>query len=453
MTSSLTRDFVETLAAWPADDDELLDRCRLLLIDGIAVGALGAREPGPRLVAALVQATAPSGTATVIGHSFRTSPAGAARINGMAMHVLDFEPMWDPANHAISPLLPALLALSEERENSDKIPQGRRVLVAMAKGIEAQGRLRLSSGQLQPGGLSLHPPGIVGPIATALACATLLRLDVAKTVAAVGIAASSTGGLLANVGSHTKALHCGNAAERGVEAALLAEAGFTSSSDALGDARGWGRSFFADSFNPDALVAPIGRGRALEPGPSWKLYPSEFATHFVIEAAIAARNQLNSAELANIRRVELRVPSIPYIDRPLPTDGHEGKFSWQYTAVLGLLDGHVTESGFFDERRFSPDVVALLSRTALSVDPCIPGTFSAMHAEVAVHLNDGTRVTARCDAPAGSWSNPVGADRVMAKAKDLLDTAVGGLSSAKVISIASAPVDSLSIRELLSALM
>ncbi len=29
------------------------------------------------------------------------------------MHVLDFEPMWSPANHALSTTLPAVLALAE----------------------------------------------------------------------------------------------------------------------------------------------------------------------------------------------------------------------------------------------------------------------------------------------------------------------------------------------------
>src|SRR5258708_7653648 len=49
---SLTRDFTDLLAAWPADDPAMLDRCRLLLLDGLAVAVAGAGERGPRLMAA-----------------------------------------------------------------------------------------------------------------------------------------------------------------------------------------------------------------------------------------------------------------------------------------------------------------------------------------------------------------------------------------------------------------
>ena len=90
---SLTRAFADLLAAWPADDPALLAQCRLLLLDGLAVAAAGASEPGPMRMAELTRRNGSTGPAQVIGHGFSTSVAQAARINGMAMHVLDFEPM------------------------------------------------------------------------------------------------------------------------------------------------------------------------------------------------------------------------------------------------------------------------------------------------------------------------------------------------------------------------
>ena len=112
---SLTRAFTDLLAAWQPEHPDLLDRCRLLLLDGLAVAVAGAGERGPSLMAAQTRAECPDGPATVIGHGLATSVVQAARVNGMAMHVLDFEPMWNPPNHALSTLLPALLALAEWR--------------------------------------------------------------------------------------------------------------------------------------------------------------------------------------------------------------------------------------------------------------------------------------------------------------------------------------------------
>lgn len=71
------------------------------------------------------------GDATALGLGFRTAPTLAAALNGASMHVLDFEPMWTPSNHALSTTLPAILALAETRPVT-----GRDLITALVKGIE-----------------------------------------------------------------------------------------------------------------------------------------------------------------------------------------------------------------------------------------------------------------------------------------------------------------------------
>lgn len=449
---SLTRQFTDLLAAWPADEPALLERCRLLLLDGVAVAVAGAAaERGPGLMAAQARTESPDGPATVIGQDFSTSVTNAARVNGMAMHVLDFEPMWNPPNHALSPLLPALLALAEQSEQEGRSPQGRNVLRAIAKGVEAQGRLRLASGQIEPAKLSMHPPGAVGALATALACGDILGLQGERLAAAVGVACSRASGLLANVGSMTKALHCGDAAANGVQSAQLAAQGFTADADALGNPRGWGVSLFGPTFEREHLLAPIGEGRALNPGPAWKLFPSQFATHFAITAALAARDAMGDATPNDIARVTLHTPAMPYIDRPHPQSGLDGKFSWQYTAVTALLDGKVVPASFEDARRFANDAVALLSRTVLINDPAISGRFDRMHVDVEIELNDGTTIRRRCDAPLGSWSRPVPAERVMEKIRALFDDVLGR-SKRVAIEHAVTAADDFAVRPLMAML-
>ena len=448
----LTRQFVDLLLAWPADSAALAERCRLLVLDGLAVASAGARETGPVLAAELLREHGSSGPCTLIGRHETALAWDAARINGMAMHVLDYEPMWSPANHALSPLLPALLALAQQRERMGHGPQGAALLRALAIGIEAQGRLRLSSGELEPGQLSLHPPGVVGAIAAALGCAALLGLDPATAVMAVGIAASRTGGLLANVGSHTKALHCGDAAAHGVHATLLAQRGFGANPDALAGPRGWGHAFFGERFDPTALLAPLGRGRALDPGCSWKLFPSQFATHFGITAALDARTRLGAVRARDIQRAQLRVPAMPYIDRPRPATGLEGKFSWQYTAAVALLDGEVTMHSFSDARRHSPDVERLLDRFTVIPDAGIAGSFDRMHVELEVAGADGTTVATRCDAPIGSWKRPIEPARVMHKASELLGATIGAERAREFLDTLNEEASGLEVGKLLDLL-
>src|SRR5262245_25047169 len=196
---SLTRDFADYLRALAATPLDAAARQAAvdLFVDGLAVAALGAAQTGPRLLAGLAIETASRPEATLIGHADRCSAVQAARVNGAAMHVLDYEPMWSPANHALSPVLPALLALAEREartcDGAHLHPPGPRLLAALVVGIEAQARLRLASGQLEPGDLVFHPPGAVGPIGSAVACAMWLGLDPAQFVHAIGMAASRAG--------------------------------------------------------------------------------------------------------------------------------------------------------------------------------------------------------------------------------------------------------------------
>jgi hypothetical protein len=60
----------------------LLDRSRLLLLDGFAVAVAGAAEPGPRLMAAQAGFESPNGPSTVIGQGFTTSVV-TLRLNGV----------------------------------------------------------------------------------------------------------------------------------------------------------------------------------------------------------------------------------------------------------------------------------------------------------------------------------------------------------------------------------
>lgn len=447
---NITRKFVALIREWQPSSPELLEAARLFLIDGLSVTFAGSNEPGPRFAGELAQQQCNSPMATVIGQGFTTSLSQAAQINGMSMHVLDYEPMWNPPNHALSSVLPGLLALAEFRESQGAGPQGAPLMRALLKGIEAQGRLRLSSGQIEPKELTLHPPGVVGPLASAIACGDFLGLDENQLVAAVGIAASRASGILANVGSMTKALHCGDASRSGLEAALLAEKGFTADSDALAGPRGYGQAYFGERFDLTPLQAPLLVGRALNPGPAWKLFPSQYATHFVITAALDCRSRI--ADPSTIQSVKVVTPVMPYIDRPTPSSGLDGKFSLQYCAVVALLDHRVNLASFTDERRFSADAISLLANTHLTQTSEISGRFDEMHVDVTVTLTDGTQVLQRCAAPLGSWSRPIVPKDIEDKAHDLLDPRLSSQDNQAFWDMLAQPAEHIQISALLRCL-
>ncbi|MCS6925266.1 MAG: MmgE/PrpD family protein [Candidatus Binatia bacterium] len=378
---------------------QVVEVAKQIILDGLAVAVAGALEEGPRITAAHVQNLGGTPVSTVIGHGFKTSPVSAAYVNGISMHVLDYEPMWSPPTHVTSPTLPVVLALAE----TGPVP-GREVITAFVKACELQGRLRLASRQFAPGKLTYHPPGVVGVMGAAVAAAHLLGCDVTQLRNALGIAASRAGGLMANVGTMTKATHCGWAAAAGLDAALLARHGFTANTEILEAPRGYAEAFWPDGFDAAPLLE-FGRSyRMVDPGFAIKLFPSQYATHFGITAALALRQEI--ADPSTITAVFLTTPDMPYVNRPFPRTGLEGKFSFQYTVAAALLDGSVSIHSFSDERLRRADMQRLLPLVTLTPSPEIPGDLERMWVEVTVVVRNGQRHTARCHGPKGFWGLP-----------------------------------------------
>ena len=401
-----------TFASLPT---QVVEVAKQIILDGIAVAVAGSAEDGPRIVAEHVKSLGGTESSTVLGQGFKTSPVSAAYINGIAMHVLDYEPMWSPPTHATSPTLPTVLALAEV-ENAP----GCEVIAAFVKACEVQGRIRLASRQYTPGKLTYHPPGVVGVMGSAVAASHLLGFNLKQLQNALGIAASRAGGLMANVGTMTKATHCGWAAAAGLDAALLARRGFTGNTEIFEAPNGYADAFFGAGFDFSALMA-FGRPyRLVDPGFAIKLFPSQYATHFAITAALELHGAVTDPN--TIKSVQITTPVMPYVDRPLPRTGLEGKFSFQYTVATALLDGAVTVRTFADERRFRQDIVALLPAIALIQSEEIPGELEKMWVEVTVEMRDGRQVTARCNGPKGFWGLPrLAREEHLVKIRDCLN--------------------------------
>ncbi len=395
--------------------EEARKAARRLVLDGLGVAVAGSKqEASPGVLAGHLQEMGGIEAASAIGFGFRTSPVNAAYLNGVSMHVLDFEPMWNPANHQLSTTLPAALALAEWRGGN-----GREILTALVKGIEMQGWIRQASHQFEARQARFHPPGQVGPMGGAVAAAHMLGLDVDTLRNALGIAASRAGSLLANAGTMTKSTNCGVAVSAGLDAAMLAARGFTGNPDIFEAPQGYVDGLFDDRFVLDDLLHYGPPYRVAEPGYAIKMFPSQYGTHFAITAAIELHGKIGDP--AQIESVEVVTPQMFYIDRPNPATGLAGKFSWQYVTASGLLDGKVNMATFEDARRFAPDMADMLGRISVDMREEIPARFDQMHVETTARLKDGTSMTARCDGPCGKWgSPPIPDEDHLAKVRDCL---------------------------------
>lgn len=415
----LTADICQIIHATQYEDLglECVHKVKQAIKDGIAVALAGSHEQPVTIMVEHMLSLGGAAQASVWGWDAKLATTQAAYINAVATHVLDFEPMWSPPTHSVSPTVPVALALAEARGLA-----GRDIVTAVAKGLEIQGRLQYAGDQYVPEALRFHPPGVAGVLGSAVTAGHMLGLGELQLRHALGIAASRAGALLANVGSMTKCTHCGNAAASGLDAALLAQRGFTANPDVLEAHKGLITTFFPDGFDPARLLDFGKPYRVVDPGLAIKLFPSQFGTHFSINAALDARRHI--ADPAQIDSVRIVSPVMKYVDRPHPVTGLDGKFSLQYVAAAALLDARVMIDTFTDERRFRPDMEDMLGRIRLAQDESIPGDFHHMHIDVDVTLRDGRQIHARCTAPRGAWGSPLSDEDHRVKLEDCLRRAL-----------------------------
>ena len=444
----VTAELCERIVAtnWESLTPESVAAAKRLVLDGLSIALAGTEEEAIRILADHYRGFGARGDAGVIGFGFRTAPTLAAALNGAAMHVLDFEPMWTPSNHALSTTLPAILALADTRGIS-----GRDLLTALIKGIEIQGWIRHAGRVYEHGGIKFHPPGLVGPMGSAVAAGHVLGLTAEQQAHALGIASSRCGTVHANIGSMTKSTHCGHAAMHGLESALLASRGFTANPEPFESHNGYARQMFGDTFEPRDLLNFGPPYRIVRPGYAMKMFPSQYGTHFAITAGKMLHKRV--PDPAAIRAVTLITPVMQYVNRPHPATGLEGKFSLQYTFANGLLRDGARIDTFTDQEVARPDIVALLDKTTMQMSPDIPARFDKMWLEARIELANGETLTARCDGPPGIWgSPPITEEAHLVKVRDCLGRKLPSAKAEAVIEQARRidRLDPAGVRELLA---
>jgi len=416
------------------------------VLDFLSVTLAGSQEDAAAILTRHVERTKAAGHATVIGRRFKTDAALAAYVNGTMAHALDYDDvihvddMW--LGHPSVVILPAALALVEAGQLS-----GRDLIVAYCVGMDVYAKLGVLCGDV-PYKNGWHNTSFIGNMAAAAAVSKLLGLDEGGVRRCLGIAASQSSGLRQNFGTMTKPLHAGMASRNGVEAALLASAGFTASESILEAPLGFRGVFTgehidlseelpygAQRISPEEFARRLGNPWSIAaPGPSFKTCPSCRATHFGMEAALEYRRKADTP-VGEIVQVDCHVPEhmgsvLSYHD---PSKGLEAKFSLEYVIARTLLDGTPRISDFTDERVNEPAIKPLMAR--IKWMPFSPRAGAFGTPEFVFRTNDRNVFRSRVEHPAGDPENPVSDAALLEK---FHDCAAGVLSRDSRLRLADA---------------
>ena len=412
--TTTTGAFVDQILAISYDSlpQAAIEIAKQVTLDALAVMLAGATEPLGigRISTAYVGDMGGAPQATVIAGGFKAAMPDAAYANGTMAHALDFDNTWYPLNHPTSPTLPAILAIAEHYRLA-----GHKVIEAIVTAFEVQARVRLAASETgREHGTTFHWPGTTGAFGATAAACKLLELNRQQTLMAFGLAGSRLGGISLNTGTMTKSSHSGHGARIGVECGLLAKLGWTACDDVFGP-KGFFTTLMHADGHPELLTRNFGAPfYMVEPGVGFKKHPCNYFTHRPIDAALALREEYKiNAE--QIERVEIVFPRFDHLSRPQPRTGLEGKQSVEYATAIALLDGEITVESFTNERRYAPDVVALLSKLRITPDDAIVLDFDTMHSIVKVWLTDGRQVSKRVDKLSGWVGYPLTREQRIAK--------------------------------------
>jgi 2-methylcitrate dehydratase PrpD len=431
--------------------EAVADAAKTAIIDTVGVSLAAAGEPVAKNIAAYVRGMSDGGPATLIGASLKTGASFAALANATLGHALDFDDTnWAMFGHASVAVLPAALAVAEERGAS-----GRDLLEAFIVGHEAASKLGSGMNMgLYNGGW--HPTSALGTMGAAAAAARLSGMGVDETRIVLGLAASQASGVRANFGTMTKPLHAGLAAEAGVRSAGLAAAGMTASRDVLDATSGYCQAFSgAEGYDIAAATENLGNPFVFEsPGNNLKPYPCCMSAHASIDAL---RDLISEEKLTaeGVDRIDLEImePNMLNLSYHAPKTGLEGKFSAEYTLSRMLLDGALPLTAFTDEAVNEPAVRETMEKVHVRLSEntdWTPGT--ARPINLTVRTRDGRSLQKRADLSRGNAGWPLTAEEVRAKFRDCAGQCLSEKKAEDVLSVLSHIEAHPDVRTLMSLL-
>jgi len=409
VTDTLARFVTATeLSSMP---EKTLSNAKLHILDTLGVALAGVATPVAEITLSYCKNLGASSEASIWGTKTKAAVSTAAFANGLMSHALDYDD-WDAfihVGHPSSMIVGAALPLAENIGAS-----GADLLKAYVLGIEIICKLAANAPNVQDRGF--HSTPVFGSLGATVACASLLKLDVDKVKAALGIAASAAGGIHRQQGSMVKPFHAGNSARNGAEAALLASQGFTADAAIFEAPRGFCDTFFGpETCDYDKMIADIGKPYFLEtPGLGLKWHPCSAPQFLAADAALQLKRE-HKINIADVVKMEVSIPPKRYArhySAEVKT-GLRGKFAINYVVAMGFLDGKLEIATFTDEKVNRPEVQAAFSKVHVICDESIPEP--GPYCPVSVELKNGMRFEYTAKIAKGDPRNPMTEDEVTEK--------------------------------------
>jgi 2-methylcitrate dehydratase PrpD len=409
----------------------VVDRARLLLLD-LAGNIIRGRETESTaaVLAAISALGMGQGTNRVFGDTHAYSPVGAALLQGVLAHSLDFDDTHAAGTlHPGAPVIAAALAVAQMIDAS-----GATTLAAIIAGYEVICRVALALPAAEHYARGFHPTATCGAFGAAAAAARVFGLDADSVESALGIALSQTAGSLQFLqnGAWTKRFQVGWSAMSGLAAATLASQGFKGAGEAVEGKHGFLRAY-APAPDPQRAVQDLGAIYQLM-ATGVKPYPSCRYGHAGIDAALELRAEHNlepqeiSQVVYGLSNAGMLLVGAPAQKKANPQNIVDAQFSAPFVLSVALTTGAMRwdSYGLLHDSR----IRTLLPKVQCEYDADIEREFPAnMSGKLTVHAR-GRVFGKKVVVPRGEPGNFLSQEELLAKFTSLAESSLGPVQTA-----------------------
>jgi 2-methylcitrate dehydratase PrpD len=411
-----------------------VDLAKRFLLDTLAAGIAGARTAVAQSVIdasvrSLGGATGgATGGAVLWARGLALPPQQAALVNGTAAHALELDD-FGGCGHSGAVVVPAVCALLGQRPVS-----GREMLVAVLAGYDLAARVLEGAGGYRPhNALGWHSTGTCGSFGAAAASARLLGLDRERFADALGIAGTFTGGIWAFLadGADTKRFHPGKAAETGLAAAFLAEAGMSGPRQVLeAEWGGFFSTYTPGIAKPELTLLNLGREfRIARSG--MKPYACCRGLHYTIDALFELMAEAGAtSEAIETMIVHGNAQTVRQFDRQTIATLLDAQFSMPYALAVAAESGRATIDQFTPSRADEPEIRRLMSITTIVPDRTLA---DGEYPPLELHLKDGRRMERNIKFGKGAPERPMTDAELAAKVESLIVPVLGAARHREIV--------------------
>jgi 2-methylcitrate dehydratase PrpD len=430
----VTADITGQLARYMAEarhqslPSEVTQAAKHRVLDSLGAIVSGSRLKAGELALRYVRLQGGVPESSVLATEVKTSAVNAALANGMFGHADetdDFEPVTKA--HPGCAVVPAALAMAEREGRS-----GEDLLRAVALGYDVCCRFLMALGPELVRGGHRSAEGTSSTMGCAAAAASLAGLDETGMRYAISYAAQQVSGIWSWVrdSEHVEKAFdfAGMGARNGVTAAIMVQTGFSGVWDVLEGEHNVLEAL-SPAPKPSEMVKDLGE-RFFVTETAIKPYPVGYPIQSALDAFFALYRRHDLA-VENVERITVRLPEDGariVNNRSMPD------VNCQHMMAMALVDGNVTFASTRSYERMSdPVVLAVKQRVNLVADPGLMDPQVPRSAQVEVVLKDGRTLNHFTPHAYGTKQNPMSAESVNVKVRELLQPVLGPSRTETVI--------------------